>query len=299
MFARSLLVLSLSAGAALAQQASLSQVAEGLASTRAQLNGAGLVPNPISEQLLNLTAVLSLQFGSSGSPVAIGTSQSVSDVTQAPSYRLEFAPESASALSGKTFTVAFLDAGAAGVGNPDGLLTRHFLGNNFNLGSDGILSNSTPAITEYASPAPAPGSGPHRYFQVVFLQGDDFRAPSNLSQPGTPLSTMSLAGYAQEANLRQIVAASYVSIEDNSASVTDSISSTQAPASSSVAALATSISRSLAGGSATSGGSSSSTRSGSSGAPSGTSAAGGSNGAVKLGAGAGLLAVLGAAAVLL
>ena len=48
----------------------------------------------------------------------------------------------------------------------DGLLTRHFLGNNFNLGSDGILSNSTPAITEYASPAPAPGSGPHRYFQV-------------------------------------------------------------------------------------------------------------------------------------
>ena len=118
MFARSLLVLSLSAGAALAQQSSLSDVSEGLASTLAQLSGAGLVPNPISEQLLNLTAVLSLQFGSSGSPVAVGTSQSVSDVTQAPSYRLEFAQESQSTLSGATYTVAFLDAGAAGVGNP-------------------------------------------------------------------------------------------------------------------------------------------------------------------------------------
>ena len=46
---------------------------------------------------------------------------------------------------------------------------RHFLGGNFNLGrtnSRGVqlLSNSTPAISEFLQPTPPAGSDPHRYY---------------------------------------------------------------------------------------------------------------------------------------
>ncbi|PWN42325.1 hypothetical protein IE81DRAFT_138465 [Ceraceosorus guamensis] len=251
MFSRSITALALSLVPALvaAQKESVTEVATSIANTTLQMQAVGLIPDPVPTSALNLTAALGLRFGEGSRDIATGQTVSVDQAKGTPQYSIEYPESVADELDGATFTVLFLDAGAAGVGNPallDGLLTRHFLGNNFKLGDDGRLTNSTPAITEYASPAPAAGSGPHRYFQVVALQPSNFQAPQNLSQPGTALSTMSLASYISESNLGKIVAASFVLIEDNSAEVTASVSSTAAVQSASVQALATSVSKSLA-----------------------------------------------------
>ncbi|CEH12123.1 hypothetical protein CBOM_00130 [Ceraceosorus bombacis] len=248
MFSRSITALALSLVPALvaAQKESVTEVATSIANTTLQMQAVGLIPDPVPTSALNLTAALGLRFGEGSGDIATGQTVSVDQAKGTPQYSIEYPESVADELDGATFTVLFLDAGAAGVGNPDGLLTRHFLGNNFKLGDDGRLTNSTPAITEYASPAPAAGSGPHRYFQVVALQPSNFQAPQNLSQPGTALSTMSLTSYISESKLGKIVAASFVLIEDNSAEATASVSSTAAVQSASVQALATSVSKSLA-----------------------------------------------------
>lgn len=47
-----------------------------------------------------------------------------------------------------------------------------------------LLTNTTPAIQEYAGPAPPQGSGPHRYVIMAFAQPENFTAPEGLNEPG-------------------------------------------------------------------------------------------------------------------
>lgn len=73
--------------------------------------------------------------------------------------------------------------------------------------------------TDYAGPGPAEGSGPHRYTILVYIQPSTFQAPANLSQAGTPLSTMLLNEYVTESGLGDLVAANYFQVENGQATV--------------------------------------------------------------------------------
>lgn len=54
---------------------------------------------------------------------------------------------------------------------------RHFLGGDFVLGNPGadglaLLSNTTPAISNFLQPTPPAGSDPHRYVNTYFMRSE-------------------------------------------------------------------------------------------------------------------------------
>ena len=62
------------------------------------------------------------------------------------------------------FVVAVVDPDAPTPQSPTVAQIRHFLGGSFVPNpSTFVLSNSTPAISEWLQPAPPAGSDPHRY----------------------------------------------------------------------------------------------------------------------------------------
>lgn len=108
--------------------------------------------------------------------------------------------------------------------------TRHWLVNGVTLsgsGSNETVSNaSATAITEYAGPAPAEGSGAHRYVILLYSQPADFTPPANLSSPNIGVSVFSLADYVSSTNLTGPLAGMYFTVETGTA--TSSVSATSA-----------------------------------------------------------------------
>ena len=69
----------------------------------------------------------------------------------------------------ESFVVAMVDLDAPTPQNPNVSEIRHFLGGNFKLDSEApghiglsLLSNSTPALSNFLQPTPPAGSDPHR-----------------------------------------------------------------------------------------------------------------------------------------
>lgn len=125
MFSRSIAAMALSLVPALvaAQEESVAQVATSIANTTLQMQAVGLIPDPVPTSALNLTAALGLRFGQGSGDVATGQTVSVDQAKGVPEYTLEYADAAADELDDATFTVLFLDAGAAGVGNPGEILS--------------------------------------------------------------------------------------------------------------------------------------------------------------------------------
>jgi len=61
------------------------------------------------------------------------------------------------------FVIATVDPDAPTPQDPTSAQIRHFLGGNFTPDRSGLLSNSTPAISEFRQPTPPAGSDAHRY----------------------------------------------------------------------------------------------------------------------------------------
>jgi len=120
------------------------------------------------------------------------------------------------------YTLMMVDADVVGTDETVGQ-TRHWLVNDVSVSGSGEplsfnLDNAT-AITNFAGPYPAAGSGPHRYCLFLYAQPSSFTAPSDLDTPGTPLANnWDFAGYVNSTGLGPLVAGTFYTVEQGSAS---------------------------------------------------------------------------------
>ncbi|XAO26361.1 hypothetical protein I312_105198 [Cryptococcus bacillisporus CA1280] len=194
-------------------------------------------------------ALLSVTFGSDN----ISTGDKLDQTAVASSPTLTVTPASnATFASGQLYTIVMVDADIVGTDESTTQQTRHWLVNSASLSTDAapyaVNWTGSTSITDYAGPGPASGSGSHRYVIVVYEQPTTFSPPANLSQAGTPLSTMSLSGYVSESGLGNVVTANYFQVENGQSTVT--VSSTTAVDSSTLAGSLSTSSASSASGTA-------------------------------------------------
>ena len=117
-----------------------------------------------------------------------------------------------------TFTIAMFDINTVGEELPNGP-TRHWLLNGVTLDNNVVSNSSATAITAYAGPGPAAGSGAHRYIVALYEQPADFAAPEGFQQP-TGVEPMDFKAYVENANLGDLVAANYIIVEEGTATAT-------------------------------------------------------------------------------
>ncbi|KAA1473818.1 PEBP-like protein [Dentipellis sp. KUC8613] len=112
------------------------------------------------------------------------------------------------------FVVAMVDLDAPTPQDPSSAQIRHFLGGDFTLsvgrgGVLGLLSNSTPALSEFLQPTPPAGSDAHRYVFLLFAQPAGFAAQTVLT-PATPISNFNVSLFAQEVGLGRPLGGSFM-----------------------------------------------------------------------------------------
>jgi phosphatidylethanolamine-binding protein (PEBP) family uncharacterized protein len=194
--------------------------AVGLQSIIAQFKNAGLTPDPITT--FNPTALLGVTYGSS--PIDAGKPQTVDAVRPQPVLTLTPVTDSADVTASGTYTVAMIDADYAGASQAEGQ-TRHWLVN-------GVKATGTAApwtldpttgtnITAYGGPFPAEGSGAHRYMLLVLAQPSSFAAPATPAA-NSPIEKFDFDAYVKSAGLGNIVAGSYITVEQGTATVSPS-----------------------------------------------------------------------------
>jgi len=196
----------------------------------AHFSGAGLVPSFL--ETFNPSALLTLNYAGVGD-ITPGQSLKKEQVSVTPAVTVTPA-NSTVQFSGK-YTLAMVDAG--NVGADESSVTRHWLVNGVTVESNKVANDSAVAITQYAGPYPAAGSGVHRYVVLLYTQPDSFKAPDGFAEPNMGVSTFNFADYVKNSGLGALVAANYIDVEEGTATASVSatsavVSSTLAPASS-------------------------------------------------------------------
>ncbi|KAJ3788552.1 phosphatidylethanolamine-binding protein [Lentinula aff. detonsa] len=194
----------------------------------AHFTQAALVPELLAT--FDPSSILTINFDGVGD-LSPGQSLTQDQVAPTPTIKVTAANSSVD-LTGN-FTLAMVDADV--VGADESNITRHWLENSVII-SDGQVSNSSATdITSYAGPAPASGSGPHRYVVILYQQPASFSPPSDFSQPNLGVSKFDLNGYVKDSQLGAVVAANYFTVEVGTS--TTSISATSAVESSTLASI--------------------------------------------------------------
>ncbi|KAG6833194.1 hypothetical protein H0H87_010257 [Tephrocybe sp. NHM501043] len=134
-------------------------------------------------------------------------------------------------LDGK-YTIMMVDADIVG-GDLSKGENHHWLVNGVQLTDGKVSDDAATSIVNYAGPGPASGSGPHRYVIILYAQPDTFEAPVGLAEP-TGVGLFTLSAYIKDSGLGPLVAATYFTVEDGTA--TASIPATSAVVSSTLAA---------------------------------------------------------------
>ncbi|KIK63864.1 hypothetical protein GYMLUDRAFT_106986, partial [Collybiopsis luxurians FD-317 M1] len=184
----------------------------------AHFTQSGLVPELLAS--FNPSALLTINFEGVGD-VSPGQALSQDQVAPTPAVKITAANSSVD-LSGN-FTLAMVDADI--VGSDESSVTRHWLENGVTVSGGQVSNSSATAITSYAGPAPAEGSGPHRYVVILLQQPTSFNPPSDL-QPNAGVAKFDFNGYVKQSQLGPIVAANYFTVEVGTS--TTSISATSA-----------------------------------------------------------------------
>ncbi|PPQ72491.1 hypothetical protein CVT24_003254 [Panaeolus cyanescens] len=210
MFSRSSVIslVALAISSVAAQDASL-----GIKAIQAHFTQSHLVPDLLAS--FNPSALLNLNYPGVG-PVTPG--QKLTKEQVGPTPAVTITPANSSVTLTGTYTLAMVDADIVGAVLPEGQ-TRHWLVNGVKV-EDGAVTNATAVgITTYAGPWPAPGSGPHRYVVALYEQPSTFTPPDNLSAPNIPVSTFDWPAYVQSTGLGPLVAATYINVEEGTATV--------------------------------------------------------------------------------
>jgi len=189
----------------------------------AHFNNSGLVPSLLAT--FAPTAVFSLSF--QGTDGVIEPGHAFTDKTKVaptPNLTLTGGQYSADDL----FTLAMIDAGPVGSDETNGQ-TRHWLVNGATVTGDSapytVSIDKGTAITQYAGPAPPAGSGPHRYVILLYTQPASFQAPDGLNTANVGVSVFDWPAYVQSSHLGDLVAGTYFTVEEGTASFTPSATS--------------------------------------------------------------------------
>jgi hypothetical protein len=208
----------------------------------AHFTASGIVPSLLST--FDPSAILTLNYAGTGD-ISPGQALKKDQVGPIPSVTVTAANSSVE-LSAK-FTLAMVDAGPVGSDQSKGV-TRHWLVNGVTVSSSKVSNATATAITEYAGPAPPSGSGPHRYVVILYAQPSTFTPPKAFSEPNIGVSVFDVNAYAKDSGLGAVIAATYITVEEGTATV--SLSATSAVVTSTLASV-TSSSGNLSGTSST------------------------------------------------
>ncbi|KAH8102846.1 phosphatidylethanolamine-binding protein [Cristinia sonorae] len=185
----------------------------------AHFNNSGLVPSLLAN--FTPTAVFSLAFEGTDGTVQPG--QAFTDKKVAPTPNLTITGGNFTAE--ELFTLAMVDAGPVGSDQSQGQ-TRHWLVNGVTLtGEKAPFTVSTAngtAITQYAGPAPPAGSGAHRYVILLYTQPSTFVAPEGLTEANIGVSTFDFPAYVESSHLGELVAGTYFTVEEGTATASPS-----------------------------------------------------------------------------
>ncbi|KZO95154.1 PEBP-like protein [Calocera viscosa TUFC12733] len=180
-------------------------------SIEALFTSAQLVPELLST--FTPTAALHFSFDNQTDNTA-GQALTVQQVATPPTLHLY---TTSSTTSSAFYTLMMIDADVVGTDESVGQ-TRHWLVNDVSVSGSSeplsfTLDNAT-AITNFAGPFPAAGSGPHRYCLFLYAQPASFTPPSDLNAPGTPLANnWDFAGYVNSTGLGPLVAGTFYTVE--------------------------------------------------------------------------------------
>jgi phosphatidylethanolamine-binding protein len=192
----------------------------GIEAIEAHFKQAGITPDLLPS--FNPVAVLGLTYNGVG---AISPGKALTKDQVAPAPNLTVTAANSSLVFTDTYTIAMVDAGPVGTDESKGV-TRHWLVNGVKITDNKAVGTDGTAITQYAGPAPPAGSGPHRYVILVYLQLPNFAAPAEFSKPNMGVSVFNLGDYVKNSNLGPIIAGTYITVEEGTASV--SLSATSA-----------------------------------------------------------------------
>jgi len=209
-------------------QAQTNDSALQIAAIEAHFKQSQIVPQLLSS--FEPSALLTVNYAGVGD-ITPGQPLTEDQSASAPSVTVTSANSSAQ-LTGK-FTITMVDADIVGSDLSKGE-NRHWLVNGVTIANGTVSNSSATAITAYAGPGPAAGSGPHRYVIMLYAQPDSFKAPANLSQP-VGVTLFDVNAYAKDSGLGPLVAATYMTVEEGTATVSipatsSVVSSTLVPA---------------------------------------------------------------------
>ncbi|KAF9446376.1 PEBP-like protein [Macrolepiota fuliginosa MF-IS2] len=163
------------------------------------------IPTDI-EITFNPTALLEVTFPETGSnPITIHAGEQLPRNSTAgpPTFRV------VGANSNGPFVVATVDPDAPTPQNPTSAEIRHFLGGNFRANAGGLLTNSTPAISNFLQPTPPAGSDAHRYIFLLFNQPAGFNQQTFVTS-STSTSLFNISAFAQEVGLGNPIAGTFM-----------------------------------------------------------------------------------------
>jgi phosphatidylethanolamine-binding protein (PEBP) family uncharacterized protein len=198
-----------------------------VAAIEAHFKQSQIVPSVLAD--FNPSALLTVNYAGVGD---ITPGQLLTKEQSSPTPAITVTPVNSTVQLNGKYTIAMVDADVVGSDLSQGV-NRHWLVNGVDV-TDGKLTNaSASAITAYAGPGPAAGSGPHRYVIILYPQPESFQAPPGLSQP-IGVTRFDINKYAKDSGLGSILAATYITVEDGT--VTFSIPATSSVISSTLIA---------------------------------------------------------------
>ncbi|KAF8305394.1 PEBP-like protein [Clavulina sp. PMI_390] len=186
-----------------------------LAVVRQQFINSYVVPDVIPA--FNPMSLITASFNKT-TPISNGENFPVASTQPQPSVKFDTI---FSLPWGPKYTLLMIDGNYVGSSNPNGL-NLHWLQNDVVIKPGGDWYNTTTGIIDYYGPAPASGTGPHRYTILLFQQPSNFIAPATPSRSGPRVPSISLSDYIAAANLKGPYAGIYFTTEIGTTTVTPS-----------------------------------------------------------------------------
>ncbi|KAJ7368534.1 phosphatidylethanolamine-binding protein [Mycena albidolilacea] len=171
-----------------------------LADVSAAFSKAGIVPGviPVFKPTGILDVVFTTQKAVNATP---GTNLTTQQTANEPEFVLTVSDTTTA--SNAEFVVALFDPDAPTPQNTTFAQFRHLLGAGYHWNaSTGVLTNSTAALSDFVPPGPPPGSDPHRYMVLAYVQSEDFasKAPSILNA-STPRTNFNMTAFSDALGL--------------------------------------------------------------------------------------------------
>ncbi|KAG5649602.1 hypothetical protein H0H81_002889 [Sphagnurus paluster] len=189
-----------------------------LAAIEAHFKQSLIVPQLLAS--FNPSALLTANYAGLG---VVTPGQLLTKEQSAPTPEVTITPANSTVSLDGNYTIVMVDADIVGSDLSNGE-NRHWLVNGVQITGGKVSTDGATAITAYAGPGPATGSGPHRYVIILYSQPDSFKAPAGLSEP-IGVTLFDLNAYQKDSGLGPLVAATYITVEDGTATVSIPVTS--------------------------------------------------------------------------